>query len=63
MADKTIDASRVDVDVSDESRTITLKGTVDTAWQKAKAEAIAREKANGYTVANRLEVRNTPRTD
>jgi len=35
---------------------VTLKGTVPTAAQKAAAEKVAREKAEGYKVRNLLTV-------
>jgi len=56
MADKTIDASKIDVDADGASKTVTLKGSVPTAAQKSAAEKLAREKADGYTVRNRLTV-------
>jgi osmotically-inducible protein OsmY len=55
-ADTTIDASHIDVDTEHETRTVTLKGTVPTAEQKAAAERIARDKAEGYTIVNQLTV-------
>lgn len=55
-ADTTIDASHIDVDTSHETKTVTLKGTVPTAAQKAGAERIAREKAEGYRIVNDLTV-------
>jgi osmotically-inducible protein OsmY len=55
-ADTSIDASHIDVDTSHDMRTVTLKGTVPTAAQKAGAERIAREKAEGYTIVNDLTV-------
>jgi osmotically-inducible protein OsmY len=55
-ADTTIDASHIDVDTNGDTRTVTLKGTVPTAAQKAEAERIAKEKAEGYTVVNQLTV-------
>jgi hypothetical protein len=55
-ADTTIDASHIDVDTNHDTRTVTLKGTVPTAAQKAAAERIARDKAEGYTIANELTV-------
>jgi hypothetical protein len=61
MADDTIDASTIDVDAAAETNTITLRGTVATAAQKAAAEKIARQKAQGYTIQNQLSVTaNTP---
>jgi osmotically-inducible protein OsmY len=56
IADAIVSAFNVDVDTSSEQRTVTLRGTVDTEHAKAKAEAIAREKAAGYIVRNELEV-------
>lgn len=55
-ADTTIDASHIDVDTNGDTKTVTLKGTVPTAAQKAEAERIAKEKAEGYTVINQLTV-------
>ena len=54
MADSSVDASRIDVDVSAWSRTVTLNGYVATAGERAKAEAIARAKASGYKVVNNI---------
>ena len=59
-ADTSIDASHIDVDTNGDTRTVTLKGTVPTAAQKAGAERIAREKAEGYTVVNQLTVAVRP---
>jgi hyperosmotically inducible periplasmic protein len=56
MFDKSIDASHIDVDTDADTRTVTLKGTVPTAGQKAAAEKVAREKADGYKVRNLLTV-------
>ena len=38
------------------TKTVTLKGTVPTATQRAAAEKVAREKAEGYKVRNLLTV-------
>jgi hyperosmotically inducible protein len=59
-ADTSIDASHIDVDTNGDTRTVTLKGTVPTAAQKAEAERIARDKAEGYTVVNQLTVAVKP---
>ena len=56
MADSSVDASRIDVDTDASTRTVTLKGTVPNAAQKATAERIARDKAEGYKVRNQLTV-------
>ena len=57
MLDKSIDASHIDVDTDANTKTVTLKGTVPTAAQKAAAETVAREKAVGYQVHNLLTVK------
>jgi len=56
MVDKSIDASHIDVDTDAATKTVTLKGTVPTATQRAAAEKVAREKAEGYKVRNLLTV-------
>lgn len=52
-----LDANDINVDTDSATKTVTLKGHVPTAAQKAAAERIAKEKAPDYTVANLLEVR------
>lgn len=56
VADQAIDSSKIDIDTSDLTRTVTLKGTVPSAAQKAQVESIAKAKASGYTVKNNLVV-------
>ena len=56
MVDQSIDASHIDVDTDADTKTVTLKGTVPTSAQKAAAEKMAREKAEGYEVRNLLTV-------
>ena len=56
QADPSIDATRIDVDTDENTKTVTLKGSVATAAQKAAAERIAKDKAAGYTVRNSLTV-------
>ena len=56
MADKAIDASKIDVDADGATKTVTLKGTVPSAAQKSAAEKLARAKAEGYTVKSQLTV-------
>jgi osmotically-inducible protein OsmY len=58
MADKSIDGSEIHVETSETARTVTLKGEVPTAEQKATAERIAKAKAPDYTVVNTLVVKN-----
>jgi osmotically-inducible protein OsmY len=57
IADKSINASEIDVDASGSARTVTLKGLVRTSAQKAEAERVARDKAPGYEIVNMLAVR------
>lgn len=57
MADASIDASSIDVDTEASTKTVTLKGTVRSAAEKATAARVATDKAPGYRVVNNLEVR------
>lgn len=57
MADASINASTIDVDTEASTKTVTLKGRVRSATEKASAARIAADKAPGYRVANNLEVR------
>jgi hyperosmotically inducible periplasmic protein len=56
IADGRVDASGVNVDTNAETKTVVLKGTVPSAEQKATAETIARDKAEGYKIINQLTV-------
>jgi len=56
MADPSVDASGINVDADEATRTIRLKGTVPTTAQKTAAERIARRKAEGWNVRNMLTV-------
>lgn len=57
MADASIDSTTIDVDTDGDTRTVTLKGQVRSASEKAAVARIAAAKAPGYTIANRLDVR------
>lgn len=57
MADASIDASSIDVDTEASTKTVTLKGTVRSAAEKATAARVATDKAPGYRVVDNLEVR------
>jgi hypothetical protein len=59
MADKTVDASNINVDTFPETRTVVLRGTVASEAQKQAAARIAQREAEGYKVDNLLVV--TPR--
>lgn len=56
IADKTIDAGAIDVDTYADKKVIVLRGSVPTEAQKRRAEQIAKENAEGYTIDNRLVV-------
>jgi osmotically-inducible protein OsmY len=60
LADKNVDASHIDIDVNKDTKTLYLRGTVPTAAQKALAEKIARDKADGFAVRNELTVMTKP---
>jgi osmotically-inducible protein OsmY len=55
--DKTVDASDINVDTNAATKVITLKGSVASAEQRARAEAIAVREATGYRVVNDLVVK------
>ncbi len=61
MADASVDATRIDVDTDYRTQIVTLNGYVPTVAEQAKAEAIARQRAPGFAVINKLEVR--PRSE
>ena len=52
-----LDANNIDVDTNGATKTVTLKGHVATASQKAAAERIAKEKAPDYRVVNNLVIK------
>ena len=56
IADKTVDSGAIDVDTYEEKKLVVLRGSVPTEAQKQRAEQIAREKATGYKIDNRLAV-------
>jgi osmotically-inducible protein OsmY len=55
--DKTVDASDINVDTNAATKVVTLKGSVASAEQRARAEAIAVREATGYRVVNDLVVK------
>lgn len=60
MADRTVDASHINVDTFHESKTVVLKGSVKTATQRDEAARIAAAEAPGYRVDNQLTVVPNP---
>ena len=59
---QTVDASDINVDTDAATKVVTLKGTVASAEQRARAEAIAAREATGYRVDNQLAVKH-PKTE
>ena len=60
MADRTVDASHINVDTFHETKTIVLKGSVKTATQRDEAARIAAAEAPGYRIDNQLMVVPNP---
>ena len=56
MADAAIDSTTIDIDTVAATKTVVLKGRVRTAAEKARAGRIAADKAQGFTIDNRLVV-------
>ncbi len=56
LADKSIDASAINVDTFADTKTVVLRGSVPTAAQREQVERIAAAKAPGYRVDNKLAV-------
>jgi osmotically-inducible protein OsmY len=60
MADRTVDASHIDVDTFHETKTVVLKGSVKTATQRDEAARIAAAEAPGFRIDNQLRVVPNP---
>ncbi len=60
MADRTVDASHINVDTFHETKTVVLKGSVKTAAQREEAARIAAAEAPGYRIDNQLTVVANP---
>ena len=56
IAEAAVDASNINVDTDTARQTVTLRGSVPTTAQKAAAERIARDKAEGFVVVNELKI-------
>ncbi len=56
LADRSVDASRIDVDTDHINKVVMLKGWVKTAAEKDAAGRIAAKEAEGYRVDNQLKV-------
>ena len=60
MADRTVDASHINVDTFHDTKTVVLKGSVKTATQRDEAARIAAAEAPGYRIDNQLMVVPNP---
>lgn len=60
MADRTVDASHINVDTFHETKTVVLKGSVKTATQRDEAARIAASEASGYRIDNQLTIVPNP---
>ncbi|MEY4634413.1 MAG: hypothetical protein RJA55_211 [Acidobacteriota bacterium] len=60
MADRTVDASHINVDTFHETKSVVLKGSVKTATQRDEAARIAAAEAQGYRIDNQLTVVPNP---
>jgi osmotically-inducible protein OsmY len=60
MADRTVDASHINVDTFHETKTVVLKGSVKTATQRDEAARIAAAEATGYRIDNQLKIVPNP---
>jgi predicted small secreted protein len=60
MADRTVDASHINVDTFHETKTVVLKGSVKTATQRDEAARIAAAEAPSYRIDNQLMVVPNP---
>jgi len=56
IADRTVDASAINVDTFAETKTVVLKGSVPTTEQREEAGRIAAAEAPGYRIDNQLAV-------
>lgn len=56
MADRTVDASHINVDTFHETKTVVLKGSVKTSAQRAEAARIAAAEAPSYRIDNQLTI-------
>jgi len=60
MADRTVDASHINVDTFHDTKTVVLKGSVKTATQRDEAARIAANEAPSYRIDNQLTVVPNP---
>ena len=56
IADGRVDATNINVDTIASTKTVVLKGTVQTVQERVTTENIARDQAKGCTITNQLTV-------
>ena len=57
LADTLVAGMAIDVDTNNETKTVTLTGTVPSEMVATHAMQVARDNATGFTVVNKLTVR------
>jgi osmotically-inducible protein OsmY len=60
MADRTVDASHINVDTFHETKTVLLKGSVKTPADRDEAARIAAAEATSYRIDNQLTINPNP---
>lgn len=60
MADRTVDASHINVDTYADTKTVVLRGSVKTATERDEAARIAANEATGYRIDNQLTIVPNP---
>ena len=57
IADTRVDAAGIDVDTNKDTKTVTLNGTVKSDAMRSLAGDVAKDKAPGYTIVNKLTIK------
>ena len=57
MADSLVVGTDINVDTNEETKTVTLNGTVQSEAARDRAEQVAKDNATGYTVVNKLTIK------
>ena len=57
IADTRVDAVGIDVDTNKDTKTVTLNGTVKTDAMRTLAGDVAKDKAPGYAIVNKLTIK------
>jgi osmotically-inducible protein OsmY len=57
LADTRLGATDINVDTNEETKTVTLNGSVKTEAEKQLAGEVATSKATGYRIVNNLAIK------